>query len=55
MKQPRKLGQHDKVELLLESYLMQVQLLSTEVGEYRDEIRNTEEVVEIQLDVLRNR
>ncbi len=55
MKQPRKLGPHDKVELLLESYLMQVQLLSTEVGEYCDEIRNTEEVVEIQLDVLRNR
>lgn len=46
--------QHQEVEMLFENYLFQVELLASDVREFQNEVRNTEEIVEIELDVLRN-
>ncbi|CAM9810529.1 unnamed protein product, partial [Hapterophycus canaliculatus] len=46
--------EHQEVEMLFENYLLQVELLASEIREYQNEVRNTEEIVEIELDVLRN-
>ncbi|CAM9742200.1 unnamed protein product [Chrysoparadoxa australica] len=51
----RKMQNHEEVEMLLENYLMQAMLLESDVTEYLNQIKNTEEFVDIQLDVLRNR
>eukprot|EP00752_Nemacystus_decipiens_P012091 g10718.t1 len=46
--------QHQEIEMLFENYLLQVELLASDVREFQNEVRNTEEIVEIELDVLRN-
>ncbi|CAM9462193.1 unnamed protein product [Ectocarpus sp. 6 AP-2014] len=50
----RDLHQHQEIEMLFENYLLQVELLASDVIELQNEVRNTEEIVEIELDVLRN-
>ncbi|CAM9741866.1 unnamed protein product, partial [Ectocarpus sp. 13 AM-2016] len=50
----RDLHQHQEIEMLFENYLLQVELLASDVKELQNEVRNTEEIVEIELDVLRN-
>eukprot|EP00903_Cladosiphon_okamuranus_P008362 g8040.t2 len=46
--------QHQEIEMLFENYVLQVELLASDVREFQNEVRNTEEIVEIELDVLRN-
>ncbi|CAM9477442.1 unnamed protein product [Phaeothamnion confervicola] len=46
---------HEEIEMMFESYLMQAEVLASDIREYQNEIRNTEEIVEIELDVMRNR
>ncbi|CAM9248928.1 unnamed protein product [Ascophyllum nodosum] len=45
---------HQEVEIMFENYLLQVELLASDVRDFQNEVRNTEEIVEIELDVLRN-
>jgi magnesium transporter len=46
---------HQEVEMMFENYLMQLEWADTEIREVQHAIRNTEDTVEIQLDLLRNR
>jgi len=46
---------HIEVEEIFENYLMQIEFLASDVQEYQNSIRSTEELVEIELDVMRNR
>ncbi len=46
---------HEEVEMMFENYLMQLEWADTEIREAQHAIRNTEDTVEIQLDLLRNR
>lgn len=41
--------------MMFENYLMQLEWADTEIREVQHAIRNTEDTVEIQLDLLRNR
>eukprot|EP00611_Tribonema_gayanum_P016585 TRINITY_DN2894_c0_g1_i4.p5 TRINITY_DN2894_c0_g1~~TRINITY_DN2894_c0_g1_i4.p5 ORF type:complete len:133 (+),score=35.15 TRINITY_DN2894_c0_g1_i4:1695-2093(+) len=51
----RKDSDHEDVELIFENYLMQVELISSDIKDDQNEITNTEEIVDIELDVIRNR
>ena len=46
---------HQEIEMMFENYLMQLEWADTEIREVQHAIRNTEDTVEIQLDLLRNR
>lgn len=48
-------GDGINVEMLLENYLMQLDWIEADVDDQIDEVRNTEENVILQLDLLRNR
>ncbi|CAM9320049.1 unnamed protein product [Choristocarpus tenellus] len=52
---PRDPSHHQEVEMLFENYLLQAELLRSDIRDFQDEARNTEEIVEIALDVQRNR
>ena len=43
------------LEMLFENYLNEIEWMASEVEEILDEIKNTEENVVLQLDILRNR
>mmetsp|Transcript_3094 Transcript_3094/g.3646 ORF Transcript_3094/g.3646 Transcript_3094/m.3646 type:complete len:580 (-) Transcript_3094:100-1839(-) len=47
--------EHDEVELLFEDYLLQMDEIVYSLRAVQSSVRNTEEVVEIELDLLRNR
>lgn len=51
----RRVDQHQEIEFMFENYLMQVEWADTEIKEIQHAIKNTEDTVEIQLDLLRNR
>jgi len=46
---------HTEVEEIFETYLMQIEYIASDVQEYQNDIRSTEELVEIELDIMRNR
>jgi len=46
---------HVEVELLFEDYLLQMDEVLLSLRSVQSSVRNTEEVVEIKLDLLRNR
>lgn len=51
----RRVDQHSEVEMLFENYLMQLEWSDTDIKEIQQAVKNTEDTVEIQLDLLRNR
>ncbi|CAN0052943.1 unnamed protein product [Discosporangium mesarthrocarpum] len=48
-------SQHQEVEMLFENYLLEASGKRSDVRDLENTARNTEEIVEIELDVLRNR
>jgi len=46
---------HIEVEEIFENYLSQIEFLSSDVQEFQSSIRSTEELVQIELDLMRNR
>lgn len=51
---PRDASDHDEIELLLEAYLQQTEELADKAASLISDMRNTEEIVQISLDVSRN-
>lgn len=47
--------EHMEVELLFEDYLLQIDEIHATVQDVQNQVTNTEEVVEIELDLMRNR
>lgn len=50
----RRIDQHDEIELLLEAYLKQVDEIAAQVAQLRFNIRDTEDIININLDTQRN-
>eukprot|EP00968_Pinguiococcus_pyrenoidosus_P008671 scaffold636_cov252-Pinguiococcus_pyrenoidosus.AAC.13 len=46
---------HSGTEMLLEAYLTQLESLTTEAGDVASTIKSTEEMVDLQLDLVRNK
>ena len=51
---PRALSDHEEVELLLEAYLKQTEEIASKASSLISDMRSTEEIVQIILDVSRN-
>ncbi|KAN0003544.1 hypothetical protein ACTFIZ_009699 [Dictyostelium cf. discoideum] len=51
----RKKNQHDEIEILLETYTRQLELLSSNISQLKETLNSTEEFVNFQLDTARNK
>ncbi|KAK5577440.1 hypothetical protein RB653_002381 [Dictyostelium firmibasis] len=51
----RKKNQHDEIEILLETYTRQLELLSSNILQLKETLNSTEEFVNFQLDTARNK